>query len=145
MEKYFTKLIDNKMMLCTRDIKVGDTCKFLHPTNPHPEHLDDNHKILNLHHSTYKPFEVRTDNGYGPKEGYFKVIGEISPEAKWIKEGDEFEEDQIRIDMIDRKFPAESHYDIEDLELINAVFIKNRPDRFYISIAVECPCCETFK
>lgn len=74
-----------------------------------------------------------------------KKIGQISSEAKWVKEGDEFEEDQIRIDMIDKKFPAESHYDIEDLELTNAIFIKNRPDRFYISIAVKCPCCETFK
>lgn len=93
MEKYFTKLIDNKMMLCTRDIKVGDTCKFLHPTNPHPEHLANNYKILDLHHSTYKPYEVRTDNGYGPKEGYFKVIGEILTQG--IKEGQEFTEKEI--------------------------------------------------
>lgn len=29
--------------------------------------------IQNVEHSTYKPFEVRTNHGYGPKEMYFKL------------------------------------------------------------------------
>ncbi len=32
------------------------------------------HIILNLKHSDYKPYEVRTDHGYSPKECYFKII-----------------------------------------------------------------------
>lgn len=31
-----------------------------------------------------------------PKEYSFKVLGEISPEATWVKEGDEFEDFQLR-------------------------------------------------
>lgn len=32
------------------------------------------HTILNLFHSDYKPYEVRTDMGYGPRESYYKII-----------------------------------------------------------------------
>ena len=32
-----------------------------------------------------------------PLSECFKVMGLISPEATWVKEGDEFEEDQIKI------------------------------------------------
>lgn len=31
------------------------------------------HRIENLKHSDYKPYEVRTDHGYGPIEKYFKI------------------------------------------------------------------------
>ncbi len=32
------------------------------------------HTILDLKHSDYKPYEVRTDYGYSPRERYFKII-----------------------------------------------------------------------
>lgn len=35
---------------------------------------DEPHKILNLKHSDYKPYEVRTDHGYSPIESYYKII-----------------------------------------------------------------------
>jgi hypothetical protein len=35
---------------------------------------DQPHVIENINHSDYKPYEVRTGNGYGPKEIYYKVI-----------------------------------------------------------------------
>jgi hypothetical protein len=35
---------------------------------------EEPHKILDLHHSDYKPYEVRTDMGYGPIEIYYKII-----------------------------------------------------------------------
>lgn len=35
---------------------------------------DEPHIILNLNHSSYKPYEVKTSHGYGPKEIYFKII-----------------------------------------------------------------------
>lgn len=141
MGKYFSKLIGSRMMLCTRNIKAGDEIYL-------PE-INEYHKFREYSTNNGGSIICESLNGQHYEEfayqSHFRIIGEISPEAKWIKEGDEFEEDQIRIDMIDRKFPSESHYDIEDLELTNAIFIKNRPDRFYISIAVECPCCKTFK
>lgn len=35
---------------------------------------DEPHKILDLKHSDYKPYEVRTDRGYSPIERYYKII-----------------------------------------------------------------------
>ena len=34
---------------------------------------DEPHTIENLAHSDYKPYQVRTDHGYGPIEKYFKI------------------------------------------------------------------------
>jgi hypothetical protein len=35
---------------------------------------DEPHEILDLKHSDYKPYEVRTDHGYSPSECYYKII-----------------------------------------------------------------------
>ena len=34
---------------------------------------DEPHTIEDLKHSDYKPYQVRTDHGYGPIEKYFKI------------------------------------------------------------------------
>lgn len=36
--------------------------------------LNKPHIILDLKYSETKPYEVRTDHGFGPKEMYFKII-----------------------------------------------------------------------
>jgi hypothetical protein len=35
---------------------------------------DEPHTIENLKHSDYKPYEVKTDAGFSPKECYYKII-----------------------------------------------------------------------
>jgi hypothetical protein len=35
---------------------------------------DEPHKIMDLKNSDYKPYEVKTDHGYGPRETYYKII-----------------------------------------------------------------------
>lgn len=35
---------------------------------------DEPHTILDLHYSDSKPYQVRTDYGYGPIEIYYKII-----------------------------------------------------------------------
>jgi hypothetical protein len=35
---------------------------------------DNPHTIKSLEYSDYKPYEISTDMGYGPKEKYFKII-----------------------------------------------------------------------
>lgn len=35
---------------------------------------DEPHTILNLKHSDYKPYQVRTNHGYSPVECYYKII-----------------------------------------------------------------------
>lgn len=55
------------------------------PTEPHT--------ILDLHHSDYKPYQVRTKEGFGPIEIYYKIIKmekqETEPKrfglTKWVE------------------------------------------------------------
>lgn len=35
---------------------------------------DEPHVIVDLDYSTYKPYQIRTDHGYGPIELYYKII-----------------------------------------------------------------------
>jgi len=40
--------------------------------------ISDPHIIEDLHHDKkYKPYEIRTNNGYGPVEAYFKIINTV--------------------------------------------------------------------
>ncbi len=98
-----------KLFLCSRDIQVGDT-------------LIKN-GIEYLAHS--RPDGVPFIGYYNKDWCYldndcFKVLGEISPEATWVKEGDEFEEDDwqfVIYDMDERtilsKFPIPKFANLE--------------------------------
>ena len=63
-----------KLFLCSRDIQVGDTF-----------------------HSFSGMSELKWDGKFQLHPDDFKVIGEISNEATWVKEGDEFDESEIKI------------------------------------------------
>lgn len=79
-----------KLFLCSRDIQIGD-------------------KVLSTKHEYKEPKLVIEDNEDLKAEVpcihksiidkyNFKVIGEISPEATWVKEGDEFEENDVHFE-----------------------------------------------
>ncbi len=57
---------------------IGDDGKYYHQCFNFDSILsdfpDEPHVIINLKHSNYKPYEVRTDKGYGPIESYYKVM-----------------------------------------------------------------------
>jgi hypothetical protein len=36
--------------------------------------ISEPHTIKDIHYSSYKPYEVHTDHGFGPVEEYFKII-----------------------------------------------------------------------
>lgn len=77
-----------KLFLCSRDIKVGDKV-FYDGTdemfkNTYPENVVA--KVKNEEHKNYLKDKF-----------YVKLIGEVSPEAIWVKEGDEFCMDDIRL------------------------------------------------
>lgn len=72
-----------KLFLCSRDIQIGDKVfGLLLDKSGYKEHT--------LTNSTD---EVKL----AIESGDFKVIGEISPEATWVKEGDEFEQYEVAI------------------------------------------------
>lgn len=66
-----------KLFLCSKDIQIGDKVTF--PETLKERIVDETIKSLD----TYKLQE------------YFKVIGEISEGATWVKEKDEFTEEEI--------------------------------------------------
>jgi len=87
-----------KLFLCSRDIKVGDKAKWsksdpwgvISEIGGSRENGDDyivikdyeNGQKLNPNDCTF--------------ESSYKIIGPISPEATWVKEGDEFDENEVR-------------------------------------------------
>lgn len=70
-----------KLFLCSRDIQVGDEARIPYPSGE-ARITPTKHTIISIRNVVAK------NNGY-------KVIGEISPNAIWVKEGDEFDEEEI--------------------------------------------------
>ena len=115
--KYIVKKIDEKLYITSRDIQVGDKVKF-------PESLKDT--IID----TSKGLDLGSYKIYG----YFKVIGEISPEAKWVKEGDEFDDSELAFQLY-----KDFNHKFTDIKVWNNDFVMKYP------ISIKCPCCGTFK
>lgn len=94
--KYEAKLIDGKMMFVSRDIKVGDK-KIYTPKGigecivRRPSPRFKTHDLIVV---SFGPGEDDTE-AYALNEfEAYKIIGQISSEATWVKEGDEFEHPQ---------------------------------------------------
>ena len=76
-----------KLFLCSRDIQVGDRFRFQGTVaNLSQEYL----AISNDEESDDYKINIGVTGRYD-----FKVIGEISPDAKWVKEGMEFNEEEV--------------------------------------------------
>ena len=76
-----------KLFLCSGDIKVGDKV-----FKPRFENLDT-FIVLDNEQKTFKEKWITLSEAiFG---GYFKKVGLISPEATWVKEGDELERKNI--------------------------------------------------
>jgi hypothetical protein len=91
-----------KLFLCSRDIQVGD--KIFCPDGNNPT------KEWNVIASVGDATASNQVSIHLVPRGAYKVIGEISPDATWVKEGDKFEEDEIKVlGML--KQPMGSHVD----------------------------------
>ena len=77
-----------KLFLCSRDIKVGDKY-WSEITNSY--HICENEDDMEMLNSINDRYNKEAEKRY-------KVIGEISPKATWVKEGDEF--DEIRYECL---------------------------------------------
>lgn len=78
-----------KLFLCSRNIQIGD--KVFHDTNVQNSGFTwtDSH------------------NNKMRKDDVYKVIGEISRETTWVKEGDEFDENELGWLLWDTRFPED--------------------------------------
>jgi hypothetical protein len=108
-----------KLFLCSRDIQLGDTVEGF------PNFISN-----------------QDDLDYAIDNKSFKVIGEISPEATFVKEGDEFEEYQ--------EWWFHSAYRQSVMRVCNNDWdekIRNHRPPFtmpcYKAVKVQCPNCKT--
>lgn len=117
------------LYLCSRDVKIGTPNIWCEGYDKLFGCMsrDTKHGMLNLH--IKENGEYRAAHS-AKEEDCMAVIGLISPEATWIKEGDEFDEDQVKFKW------RPNGYDLEgNLTVIKHIF----------RISVKCPCCNTFK
>lgn len=90
-----------KLFLCSRDIKVGDKAATIHDPRMYWDVLADGDTVSTV--TTYRGYwrvnldyaVIGMDAQWIRKEDVFKIIGEISPEATWVKEGDEFDDKEV--------------------------------------------------
>lgn len=108
MPMYKVKIIEGKMMLISQDIQVSDKArnvKFPDKEFVITEILDAPNNDISRAWSfptegkiVYSDLEDNKNGFYWrPIEEVFKVIGPISPDATWVKEGDNFDENQLEI------------------------------------------------
>lgn len=85
--KTYIEIKKYKLFLCSRDIQVGDRVyNIVSHTTFVVEKIDDSTgEVYYLAHEVLSP-----------ARNTIKVLGEISPEATWVKEGDEFEESEVK-------------------------------------------------
>lgn len=115
-----------KLFLCSRDISIGD--KVRRPSG-FSERPDLEFTVNSIGERDGKKLYKEGDENYhtkGTEENTYKVIGEISPDAIWVTEGMEFEDDEINIENFIRiiKIPVFFPY-------------KNLPDRYRFHKGLE--------
>jgi hypothetical protein len=110
MEKYFVKNIENKLILCSRNIQVGDDFQDENGNKFVCTSID---KVY-PHKSIYS--EGKWEKDWHDKTKCFKVIGEISPDATWVTEGMEFEEAEVKRIAIGISNPIGSKYHIYQIK-----------------------------
>lgn len=116
-----------KLFLCTNDIQVDDK------TGKEAE------EYFIKNNTSYITGKQNLDIKFD-----FKVVGEISPQATWVKEGDEFDEEDVKIwksaEAYSSKLISEmlgkTWNDVRD-----AILKEGNVEK----IEIKCPCCKTFK
>lgn len=116
-----------KLFLCSRDIQVGD--EYYNSMGYKVDHTWDEEAIQDS-----KDFP----------DDIFKVIGEISPDAIWVKEGDEFDEDELEPVAYCIKHPDESIYFDDMSQILEWIKYKFNPKTHKALIGIKCPTCKQF-
>ena len=126
-----------KLFLCSRDISIGD--KVRRPSG-FSERPDLEFTVNSIGERDGKKLYKEGDENYhtkGTEENTYKVIGEISPDAIWVTEGMEFDDDELLKTIIYKCREPENNIPlhVEPLEgcIVNNTFIK-----------IKCPTCKQF-
>lgn len=150
-ERYTSKDVEGdrlaKLFLISTDIKVGD--KVLSPVENEFREFTIVEKPkgynLNMMVGVFTDGRPMTEPAY-LNQNTFKIIGEISPEATFVKEGDEFDEEQVAY-----CYSVEDNPD-EFILLMNFEYwvTQHHPSsrknlrKYKGNIHIKCPTCGTF-
>lgn len=111
-----------KLFLCSRDIQIGDKIW---------SKITD--ELIEYRYTNSIDFEENLPPSYSgePDKTAFKVIGEISPEATWVTENQEFNKTEVRkawLNKFTKKFS-----------------LNPNPIEAYIEMwQIKCPTCKKF-
>lgn len=130
-----------KLFLCSRDIQIGDKVqryfkdKLCNPT-----------EVLDMQGDKIKMDGGSFTSIWDDKSLFFKVIGEISREATWIKEGDEFDEDEIKRTYSERYYDPEEEEAYWDTCQLKGTDPDPKPkDSWHFNpIKIKCSNCKSF-
>ncbi len=117
---YKAKFIDGKLMLTSSDIQVGDKVQEWYGNKLYREYIvDEIYQDMDSENNFHTM--IKGGNEAVDSKNCFKVVGEISPDATWVREGDEFDEDNIK--------QTSEIYEWEDIseveEAFNNFFVKS--------------------
>lgn len=89
------------LFLCSKDIKAGDKLRCYKPDKSEwveCTFIEELHGVVNgKDYDTYQCEFANGKIGGALKENFFKVIGQVSPDANWATEGMELSYEDIRI------------------------------------------------
>ncbi len=106
-----------KLFLCSKDIQIGDKVVQDKEKSFNPNSL----AIIDKEHlEMHKMY------------GHFKVIGEISPEATWVKEGDKF--GILEVKIVGENSWGERH----------SIGLYKKRDNPKVYCEIKCPTCKHF-
>lgn len=149
LPKEKAKKFSKTLFLCSRNIQVGDKFRHYHiDPKKSAELRKPVHNFNNLSKeedvcdkvedgkvwwSRDSPYVTQRVNYATTIEGCFKVIGKISPNAIWVKEGMEFDEEEWRL-----------YNNVIGMAVHKSVTKEYAKSEDYC-IEIKCPCCNSFK
>jgi hypothetical protein len=129
-----------KLFLCSRDISIGD--KVRRPSG-FSERPDLEFTVNSIGERDGKKLYKEGDENYhtkGTEENTYKVIGEISPEAVWVAEGMEFDEDEWSL----FGYYSNTPYVLEGL-MKNPEYQEEYKEMYHdFVVKIKCPTCKQF-
>lgn len=122
-----------KLFLCSRDIQVGDKVNNNNIIKTIEQNKGSNPDEIKLLEDDLTHWFTFEQGGLSTNKDTFKVIGEISPDAIWVKEGDEFDEDKLCVRLTNMHGALNNYafHKFEDILQYNST---------YIRIGIKGPC-----
>lgn len=116
-----------KLFLCSRDIQVGDDI----------QHTSGENGVCDEIIGDALHFSGDIEGHYSSINQWFKVIGKISPDAVWVKEGMEFDKGELSKVLYYTDREPENHVPIDVCPIEGYTLSKT-------VFRIKCPTCKTY-